>query len=74
MTVIKLSEEDRAELVKLYETAQTTPMIRLSMGSKDWAAQAWDRVREKMDELGKKYGFNPKSMRGIDKKTGEVTF
>jgi hypothetical protein len=30
-------------------------------------------VREKMEQLGKKYGFDPKQMKGISPKTGEVT-
>ena len=69
---IKLSEEDRKELVKLYERAQTTPVIKMSMSSPSWATQAWDDVRRKMDVLGKKYGFDPKKMKGIKKKTGEI--
>lgn len=68
---IKLSEEDRKELVALYEEAQTTPMIWTG-GDSDWASQAWGRVRRKMDELGVKYGFDPRKMQGINKKTGEV--
>lgn len=74
--VIKLSEEDRKELVNLYEEAKRTPMIAMSVKAgiegRDWASQAWDRVKKKMDELGEKYGFNPREMKGINKKTGEV--
>lgn len=73
--VAQLSEEDRQELVKLYHEAQTTPVMALSaadmMGGRDWASQAWDCVREKMDELGKKYGYNPHTVE-INQKTGEV--
>ena len=69
---IKLSENDRIELVDLYENAQTTPMIQMTTEGNDWATQAWNTVREKMDELGKKYKFNPETMKGIDKKTGEI--
>ena len=32
----------------------------------------WAEVRHKMDELGKKYGFDPRTMKGIDFKTGEL--
>ena len=72
---ITLSEEDRKELVELYRTAQTTPVIALStedmIAGRTWSAMAWDRVRDKMEELGKKYGFNPRTS-PIDPKTGEV--
>ena len=51
-------------------------MIALStkaiLEGRDWASMAWDDVRHKMDELGKKYGFDPKLMKGINFKTGEV--
>lgn len=74
--IIKLSEKDRQELVKLYTEAERTPMIAMSVqagiAGRDWATQAWNRVRAKMDELGQKYGFDPSEMRGINKKTGEV--
>lgn len=73
---IILSEEDRKTIVELYAKARTTPVMALScadmIAGKDWASQAWDRAREKMDELGVKYGFDPKKMKGIDGKTGEV--
>lgn len=71
---IKLSEEDRLELVKLYEEAQTTPVLVYSTAPRvrDTASDAWDCVRRKMVELGKKYDFDPRKMRGISKKTGEI--
>jgi len=73
---IKLSEEDRKELVELYEEAEKTPMIAMSLADgiagRDWATQAWNEVKAKMDELGKKYGFDPSQMKGINKKTGEI--
>jgi hypothetical protein len=63
--IATLSEEDRQELVKLFEEAQTTPIIALScadmLSGRDWASQAWDRLRAKMDELGKKYGYNART-------------
>jgi len=68
---IVLSEEDRKELVKLYEDAQTTPVIYFRPGV-SLADTAWRWVRQKMDELGKKYGFDPRKMKGINKKTGEI--
>jgi len=75
MPKIKLSEEDRKELVLLYQEAQRTPMIAMSLQSgiegRDWASQAWNKVREKMDELGKKYGYDPRKMQ-INQETGEV--
>ena len=70
MAEIKLSENDRKELVKLYEEAETTPMMLV--GSVCLSESAWDAVRQKMDKLGEKYRFNPKTMKGIDKKTGIV--
>lgn len=74
--IIKLSEEDRKELADLYHTAQTTPVIALTcqdmLEGRDWATLAWNDVRKKMDELGKKYGFDPRKMKGIDSKSGEV--
>lgn len=73
MTIV-LSEEDRKELVELYRKAQTTPVIALStedmMAGRTWSAMAWDKVRERMKELGKKYGYDPTSP--IDPETGEV--
>lgn len=74
---IVLSDEDRKELAKMYEEAQTTPVIGCSMKDmiegRDWASLAWNRVRAKMDDFGKKYGFDPKKIRGINKQTGEVS-
>ena len=61
--IIKLSEEDRKNLVELYEKL---------INGEDWASRAWDKVRNEMDELGNKYGFDPKKMRGINTETGEV--
>ena len=69
---IKLSEEDRKELVKLYGEAEHTPIIVVGGVGENLASLAWDRVRDKFDELGKKYDFNPEGIKGIDKKTGEL--
>lgn len=77
--LIELSEEDRKELVKLYEEAEKTPYLvyqtEMRGGiphARDTASDAWNRVRYKMEELGKKYGFDPRKMKGINKKTGEI--
>jgi hypothetical protein len=58
---MKLSEEEHQRLTALYKTAQTTPVIKLTSNpnEKDWATAAWDKVREYMDELGRKYGYDP---------------
>ena len=69
---ITLSEEDRKALVALYEDAQTTPAILFDYSHPDLATIAWMDVRRKFDELGKKYGFNPKQIKGINKVTGEI--
>jgi hypothetical protein len=73
---IMLSEEDLKELVELYQRARTTPMIAMSiadgLAGRDWSSLAWDKVRRKMDELGKKYGYNPRIVQ-IDQTTGKVT-
>jgi len=75
---IVLSEEDRKELVQLYETAETMPVIGFSVRQmiegENLASLAWNRVRQFMDKLGKKYGFNPKKIKGINKITGEVSY
>jgi len=72
--IIKLSNEDREELVKLYERAERTPVLVYSTSPivRDTASDSWESVRRKMDALGKKYKFDPRQMKGINKKTGEV--
>ena len=73
---IQLSEEDRQKLVKMYCDAQRTPVIGFStldmIEGRDLASLAWDRLRGEIDALGKKYGFDPKKMKGIHSQTGEV--
>jgi hypothetical protein len=73
--IATLSKEDKQELVKLYRKAQTTPVIGFTcqqmLEGEDWASQAWDRVQDMMDKLGKKYGYDPKIVQ-INQKTGEV--
>lgn len=68
---MKLSTEDMENLNKLYADAQNTPVILLG-GVTDISALAWKQVANKMDELGEKYGFNPRTMKGINRETGEV--
>lgn len=68
---MKITEKENKKLQDLYKIAQTTPVITMKVGEKDWATEAWDRVRDYMDELGKKYGYNP-ATNAIDPKTGEV--
>jgi len=73
-----LEKEDLQELVNLTNEAKTTPVLAMSvrqgLEGKDWASQAWERVRDKWDELGKKYGFTPTAVQGIDMETGEVLY
>jgi hypothetical protein len=72
---IKLSNEDREKLAKLYKTAETTPVIAFTCQDmaegRDFASLAWNDVRNFMDELGKKYGFDPKKV-AISRATGVV--
>lgn len=74
--MIKLSSQDLKELLELTRKAETTPVIALSLKDglegRDWSALAWDKVRDKWHELGRKYGFDPTQVKGIDTKTGEV--
>jgi len=50
---MKIEKEDSDELLKLYKAAMSTPIG-------DTATDAWQAVKNKMDALGKKYGFDPK--------------
>ena len=70
--MVKLDEVDRKKLVEMYATAQRTPVITLGYGMTDFATQAWNEVRAFMQELGKKYGFDPGYIKGIDANTGEI--
>ena len=75
--MIVISKEELKELLDLTTEAQNTPVIGFSMKQmiegEDWASQAWKRVRAKWNELGEKYGFNPKEVQGINTQTGEVS-
>lgn len=71
-----ISKEELKELMDLTQEAQNTPVIGFSMKQMiegdDWASRAWKLVRAKWDELGKKYGFSPMEVQGINSQTGEV--
>ena len=58
--MIKLSELDLGELLRLYKTAEETPVIKFTsdLNEKDLATKAWDRVREFQQQLGKEYGYD----------------
>jgi len=60
MTVFTLTKEEHERLVKLYKDAQTTPVIYTGGGG-SWADSAWNEVRSYMDELGEKYGYDPRT-------------
>ncbi len=68
---IMLSEEDCNELIELYNTAQTTPVVLL-FGKYDLVKEAWDAVRDKMNNLGEKYGYDSKTA-VVNRETREVT-
>ena len=74
--MVKLNSEDLRELVELTEQAKRMPVIAMSLREglegRDMASLAWDRVRTKWNELGKKYNFVPTQVTGIDALTGEV--
>lgn len=67
---MKIEKEDLDELVKLYKAAMSTPMLYYRTG--DTATDAWQAVKNKMDALGNKYGFEPE-ISAIDGLTGVVT-
>ncbi len=72
MTQVTLSPEDHARLVELYRIAQTTPVLYFAPG-RDTASSAWEEVRRFMDELGKRYGYDPrKAQISMDSPTFEV--
>lgn len=72
---MKIEKEDYDKLRELYKEAQNMPAI-VSTDTKElfmkgtWADQAWDAVRQCMDELGRKYDYDPKKY-GIGKE-GEL--
>lgn len=56
---VRLTDEEHAKLLGLYREAQTTPVLVFDRSQPDTAALAWSRVRSYMDELGRKYGYDP---------------
>jgi hypothetical protein len=74
---VTLTKEEHDKLVELYERAQTTPVIALSvadgLAGRDFATLAWNRVQEYMDKLGAKYLYEPTKARiSMDSPTFEV--
>lgn len=67
---MKITEKERKELVILYNNARNTPVIK--MVNTCLSENAWYNVRRKLDELGRKYKFNPEEIAGINPKTGEI--
>lgn len=63
---IFLSEEDRKEVGELYHTVETTRTFP------DPAQMALYELKFKLEELGKKYSFDPEKVKGIVQETGEV--
>lgn len=76
MTMIKLAPEDLEELIRVTREAEKTPVIAMSLSDglegRDFATRAWNKVRDKWEELGKKYGFCPGRVKGINTRTGAV--
>lgn len=64
-TGIQLSPEEYKIMVELYQRAKTTPVIGFStkqmLEGKDLASLAWNDVRKYQEEMGRKYGYDPKS-------------
>ena len=61
MKTFQLTDEEYKKLIELYARAERAPMIIMQMGQPSWSEQAWDRVREYLNELGKKYGYVPET-------------
>lgn len=62
MTIV-ITEEEHKRLQDLYNKAQNTPVIAMSvkdgLEGRDFATLAWNEVRNYMDRLGEKYGYDP---------------
>lgn len=74
MSII-VTKEELTELLRLYYSARTTPVISLSvadgLAGNDFASIANRTFQSYWAELGTKYGFNP-DKHGFNPKTGEV--
>jgi len=72
---MKITEQELGKLLELYRSAENAPVIAMSvqegLEGKDWATQAWNKVRDYMDELGMKYGYEPGQC-AIHPQTGEI--
>ena len=58
----QLSEEDTKKLLELYNRAQNTPVIAMSLEDglrgRDFASLAWNELRDFQKELGNKYRYD----------------
>ncbi len=73
--MIRLEVSEREELSRLYQVANTPPVIAFSLADglaeRDLASLAHELFWNYCAQLGEKYGFNPERV-GINTKTGEV--
>ena len=61
---VQLTGQEHALLVKLYRDAQETPVLVYGHEpGQDTSSNAWTVVRNYMDRLGKKYGYDPRTAR-----------
>ena len=68
---IVIEPDEMAELIRRTEIAKETPVICIT-GHVDMATLAWRDVKRYWKELGRKYGFDPEKIAGIDKRTCTV--
>ena len=66
-----IEEEELTKLRELNKNMNETPVMLL-FGKHDLHEDAKQRVVDYWDELGNKYDFDPKNVKGIDTKTGEI--
>lgn len=59
--IVQLTDEEHMKLKELYHEAQTTPILVFGPDGRNTADSAWGLVRTYMDELGQKYGYDPKT-------------
>lgn len=71
---IFLSAPELSNLMALYNQAQQTPVIALSMkdglAGDDWASQAWKRFKDEWEAIATKHGVSKDA--GFNSMTGEV--
>ena len=72
---LQVTQEECDKLTELYKRAQNTPVIAMSvqdgLEGNDFASLAWKDVEKYMDELGQKYGYDPKKY-AINQVTREI--